>query len=91
MDQTTGLSRADFAILKALVTNSGRILSRKQILQFAGLVGVAERRCDASLVTLRRELGVSSVITVRGRGWMLHPDAMSIAQGLLAAVAQYMA
>jgi DNA-binding response OmpR family regulator len=87
MVQFDGLTRSDVAILEVLVTNMGRILSRTSLLQSAGLETMSERRCDASLVTLRRVLGPESIITVRRRGWMLSENALVTAMTLLAAVA----
>ncbi len=87
MEQFDGLTRSDVAILEVLVTNMGRILSRTSLLQSAGMETMSERRCDASLVTLRRVLGPESIITVRRRGWMLSENALVTAMTLLAAVA----
>jgi DNA-binding response OmpR family regulator len=87
MEEANGLSRSDLAILSALVANNGRIMSRAALLQQAGLQSFTERRCDASLVTLRKALGPKSIITVRQRGWMLRENALVTAMSLLAVVA----
>ena len=87
MEQSDALTRSDIAILEVLVANPGRILSRASLLRSAGLETLSERRCDASLVILRRVLGAESIITVRRRGWMLSENALVAAIALLTAVA----
>jgi DNA-binding response OmpR family regulator len=87
MEQNSDLTRSDIAILGALVSNKGRIMSRSSLLKQAGLQSFTERRCDASLVTLRRALGPDSIVTVRQRGWMLSENALMTAMTLLASIA----
>ena len=50
--------------------------------QVAGLEG-SERRCEATLVMLRKALGHTSIVTIRRRGWMLVNDALPLALTLL--------
>lgn len=87
MEHLSGLTRSDIAVLNALVENKGRVLDRSSILKSAGLQSSTSRRCDASLVSLRKALGPESIVTVRQRGWMLSENAIVTAMTLLAAVA----
>ena len=70
------------AVLAALLAHP-RVLSRRERARLAGHTDLSERRCDGVLVGIRRRLGADSVITVRSRGWMLHPDAADAARALL--------
>lgn len=87
MEHSSGLTGSDIAILNALVVNKGRILDRSSILKSAGLQSSTSRKCDASLVSLRKALGPDSIVTVRRRGWMLSENAIVTAMTLLSAVA----
>lgn len=77
------LSETDLSILRVLSAFKGRVVSRESILRLAGLDNVSARRADASLVVLRKVLGVDSVITIRRRGWMLSDAAHKAAEKLL--------
>lgn len=78
-----GLTPADLAVLGVLVRSRGRVLGRASILRSAGLQSAPERRCDTSIVAIRRALGPDSVVTVRRRGWMLAESAIDTAKNLL--------
>ena len=71
------------AVLTVLVANRGRVVSRRELARQAGLSDLNERRCDSVLVLLRRHLGSDAIVTVRSRGWMLHPTAEAAADALL--------
>ncbi|EXJ14747.1 response regulator [Imhoffiella purpurea] len=80
-DQTlVPLSTAEFALLMALVTRSGRVLSRDQLLDLArGRDAKAfDRSIDTLVSRLRRKLGDQSrdpqiIKTVRGDGYLFAP------------------
>jgi DNA-binding response OmpR family regulator len=71
----TDLSAMERAVLVTLYEAAGRVVARRELARRAGIAGGHERRCDAALVGLRRVLGADAIVTVRSRGWMLHPDA----------------
>jgi DNA-binding response OmpR family regulator len=73
------------AVLRALITCSGRVVSRRELSRLAGIADLNERRCDSLLVSIRKVLGPDSIHTVRGRGWMLNLTAIEQATSLLAA------
>lgn len=58
-------------MLGALRAAGGRVVSRAELARSAGLDGLSTRRVDGVLVALRRQLPDGSLVTVRGRGWML--------------------
>jgi hypothetical protein len=79
-----GGGRQERAVLAALVDCQGRVVGRRELARRAGIAELSERRCDSLLVTIRRELGPTSIITVRRRGWMLAEHAIDAATALLA-------
>ena len=78
------LSQTDCGVLRVLLSQHGRIISRDTIQRMAGLDSVSTRRVDAAIVLLRRILGADAVTTVRRRGWMLADDAVAATEELLA-------
>lgn len=70
------------SVLSVLLTNRGRVISRRELARRAGLANLSERRCDSLLVAIRRALGAESVVTVRSRGWMLSAEAIDAADAL---------
>jgi hypothetical protein len=68
-DAPLDLSPAAQAVLRAL--SARKVMSRTQLAQAAHLEGRSERRCDAILVLLRRQLPPGAIRNVRARGWML--------------------
>lgn len=75
-----GLSPADISVLRVLVKNEGRVVSRESLVRMAGLDSSSARRVDVSLVTIRRVLGPDTVRTVRSRGWILTDLGLSVAR-----------
>jgi DNA-binding response OmpR family regulator len=72
MDESPArLSGTERAVLDVLLHSPGRVVSRATILRRAGLDHCDERRCDSAIVSIRKVLGLESIITVRRRGWML--------------------
>ena len=82
---TSPLPHQEAAVLRALVTCSGRVVSRRELSRLAGIAELNERRCDSLLVSIRKVLGPDSIHTVRGRGWMINLSAIDQATSLLAA------
>jgi DNA-binding winged helix-turn-helix (wHTH) protein len=80
---TTGLGAQERAVLRILVEQGGRVISRHELARRCGLTDLHERRCDSILVHVRQALGADSIVTVRRRGWMLRPDAVERARALL--------
>jgi DNA-binding response OmpR family regulator len=64
------LDSREAAILEALRTNAGRVVTRTELAQAAGL-RQHPRRVDVHLVNVRRHLGDDHLVNVRSRGWML--------------------
>lgn len=77
------LSGSDRAVLAVLVNNAGRVVGRSSIRREAGLQHCTPRRCDSSIVSLRRMLGIDAIVTVRGRGWLLSCGSVRDAVELL--------
>ncbi len=77
------LGERERAVLAVLVANCGKVVSRGEISRRAGLGDCSARRCDSLLVDIRRHLGVEAIRTVRSRGWLLEPAALSTAESLL--------
>ena len=72
MDASTPqLSGTDMAVLAVLRASAGRVVGRDTILRRAGLDHCGNRRCDSAIVSIRKVLGLDSILTVRRRGWML--------------------
>ena len=80
---TVAVGVQERAVLAVLLSNRGRVVSRRELSRQAGLGALSERRCDGVIVALRRRFGADSVITVRSRGWMLAPTAETAASTLL--------
>ena len=76
--------RQERAVLTVLVEHHRRVVGRRELARLAGLADLSDRRCDSVLVDLRRVLGPDSIITVRGRGWMLAEQAVPRATALVA-------
>lgn len=65
------LSPTERSVLEVLHERRGRVVSRREVARAAGLADRCARRPDAVISDLRRHLGADSIVTVRGRGWML--------------------
>ena len=76
------LGEQEQSVLRVLLANRGRVISRRELARRAGLANLSERRCDSLLVAIRRALGPESVVTVRSRGWMLSDQAIEAAIAL---------
>lgn len=63
------LSHTERAVLGALLSGGGRVLSRAELADRSGLSDLSARRVDSILVGLRRHIGTSAIVTVRARGW----------------------
>ena len=72
------LTVQEVAVLATLADARGRVVSRSELARLSGLRNASPRRADSLLVTVRRALGGSALQTVRGRGWMLDPDAVVV-------------
>ncbi len=70
------LGPQEVAVLATLADAGGRVVSRSELARRSGLRHASPRRADSLLVTLRRALGGGALRTVRGRGWVLDPDAV---------------
>ena len=85
METTPRLAAQESAVLQALLDCRGRVVSRRELARLAGIADLNDRRCDWLLVSIRKVLGADAIRTVRGRGWMLVPVAVDMAENLLAA------
>jgi len=66
------LTAAESAVLAALTSNPGRVLSRRQLLAAAGRHAAGDRAADVYIAQLRAKLGpVWGIRTVRGAGYVL--------------------
>ncbi len=77
-DRQLPLTPQEVAVLATLADARGRVVSRSELVRLSGLRHASPRRADSLLVTLRRALGGSALRTVRGRGWMLDPEAVVV-------------
>lgn len=80
---TGTLGAQERAVLRILVEQGGRVISRHELARRCGLTDLHERRCDSILVHVRQALGPDAIVTVRRRGWMLRPEAIERANALL--------
>jgi DNA-binding response OmpR family regulator len=85
METTPRFAAQESAVLQALLDCRGRVVSRRELARLAGISDLNDRRCDSLLVSIRKVLGADAIRTVRGRGWMLVPVAVDMAENLLAA------
>jgi DNA-binding response OmpR family regulator len=66
------LTVTESAVLAALMDNTGRVLSRRQLLAAAGRHAAGDRSADVHVAQLRAKLGPAIQIrTVRGVGYVL--------------------
>ena len=70
---TLALSPSQLELLRMLVANRDRVVSRSELAKAAGLEGAGS--VDVLLSSLRRLLGDGFVRNVRNRGWILEPTA----------------
>jgi DNA-binding response OmpR family regulator len=77
------LGVSERAVLRTLAESAGRVIGRPELARRSGLSDLHARRCDAAIVSLRRLLGHDAIRTVRSRGWMLVPEAVSAANAAL--------
>lgn len=67
------LGRRERQVLLALLESAGRVVTRTELAERAGIADLNDRRCDSVLVSIRRILPPNSLMTVRKRGWVLTP------------------
>jgi DNA-binding response OmpR family regulator len=71
------LTATEFAVLAALLTHPGRVLSRRQLLAAAGRPAAGDRAADVYIAQLRAKLraagAADSVRTVRAAGYVVDP------------------
>ena len=72
------LTEVETILLSALVQKQGQVLSRKDIVEATGAVS-SDRAVDVQVTRLRRKIEENPKLprylqTVRGRGYILHPD-----------------
>lgn len=75
MGDSAALSGTDNEVLAVLLRHQGKVVSRATIARQAGIGHLHPRRPDAAVAAIRKVFGEGSVVTVRGRGWMLVPGA----------------
>lgn len=68
------LSRSQLELLAMLVANRHRVISRPELSSALGLA--RGRSVDVLLTGLRHEIGREFVRNVRGRGWIVEPEAL---------------
>jgi len=66
------LSPRQFSVLELLAT--GRVVTRAELIQHAGLQGLSDRRCEGILLGLRKIIGDDAIVNLRKRGWRLLPE-----------------
>ena len=71
--QTLALSPSQLELLRVLVVNIDRVVSRSELAKAARLEQAGS--VDVLLSALRRLLGEHFVRNVRNRGWILEPSA----------------
>jgi DNA-binding response OmpR family regulator len=75
--QPVKLTATEFAILAALLTHPGRVLSRRQLLAAAGRPAAGDRAADVYVAQLRAKLraagAAGAVRTVRAAGYVVDP------------------
>ncbi len=71
------LTAAEFAVLAALLTHPGRVLSRRQLLAAAGRPAAGDRAADVYVAQLRTKLraagAAGAIRTVRAAGYVVDP------------------
>jgi two-component system OmpR family response regulator len=67
------LSASQLEVLRVLIVNRDRVVSRNELAQAVGLGHAAT--VDVLLSSLRRLLGEGAIRNVRSRGWILEPSA----------------
>jgi DNA-binding response OmpR family regulator len=72
--RTLALSPSQVAVLRVLVANRDRVVSRSELAKAAGLEQAGS--VDVVLSALRRLLGEAFVRNVRNRGWIVEPSAL---------------
>ena len=76
------LTATESAVLAALMSDRGRVLSRRQLLAAAGRQSAGDRAADVYIAQLRAKLGPALAIrTVRGAGYVLDQDREPIPGG----------
>jgi len=66
------LTATEFAVLAVMLENTGRVVSRRQLLAAAGRHSAGDRAADVYIAQLRAKLGSACGIrTVRGAGYVL--------------------
>jgi DNA-binding response OmpR family regulator len=83
------LSKTEVDLLRFLASQPGRAVSREEILRAVWMIepqGLETRTIDMHIARLREKLGDKSpdcptLVTVRGKGYMLSPDAKVVAPG----------
>ena len=73
-DQPVKLTTTETVVLAALLSQPGRVLSRRQLLAAAGRPAVGDRAADVVIAQLRAKIGAGCPIrTVRGAGYAIDP------------------
>ena len=73
-DRPVQLTTTESAVLAALLSHQGRVLSRRQLLAAAGRPAAGDRAADVVIAQLRAKVGGACAIrTVRGAGYAIDP------------------